>query len=116
MSWDIHGNPLRRGHCEVHPNVHEEFPCSTCLMDRKYRESPADKLAETEHYLGQAQEQIQKLMDDNVRLMAALGEIAANPNWDNCRNFAAGYWQRYNNIIRIADEAVKSVGNKGGGA
>ena len=30
MSFDIYGNHLRRGYCEVHPNVHEEFPCSCC--------------------------------------------------------------------------------------
>lgn len=24
MSWDIYGNPLRLGHREVHPHVHEE--------------------------------------------------------------------------------------------
>lgn len=34
MSWDIYGNPLRRGHCEVHPHVHEEYPCSVCMAER----------------------------------------------------------------------------------
>jgi hypothetical protein len=35
MSWDIYGNPLQRGHCEVHPHVHEEYPCSVCLSERR---------------------------------------------------------------------------------
>lgn len=34
MSWDIYGNHLRRGHCEVHPHVHEEYPCSICMAER----------------------------------------------------------------------------------
>lgn len=33
MSWDIYGNPLARGHCEVHPHVHEEYPCSVCIAE-----------------------------------------------------------------------------------
>lgn len=37
MSWDIYGRELRRGYCEVHPNVREGYPCSVCQ-------------AETEHY------------------------------------------------------------------
>lgn len=31
MAWDIYGEPLRRGYCEAHPYVHEEYPCSVCL-------------------------------------------------------------------------------------
>ena len=41
MSWDIYGNPLRRGHCEVHPDVHEEYPCFVCLeksIEKRNRE------------------------------------------------------------------------------
>lgn len=34
MSYDIYGNPLRRGHCEVHPHVHQEYPCDLCLSQR----------------------------------------------------------------------------------
>lgn len=33
MAWDIYGQPLRPGHCEVHPHVHEEYPCSVCLAE-----------------------------------------------------------------------------------
>lgn len=31
MAWDIYGNPLKRGHCEVHPHIGQEYPCSVCL-------------------------------------------------------------------------------------
>jgi len=32
MPYDIYGQALRPGHCEVHPDVHETYPCSFCLM------------------------------------------------------------------------------------
>jgi len=38
MPYDIYGNSLRRGYCEVHPDVPEEYPCSEC-MRRYERES-----------------------------------------------------------------------------
>jgi len=33
MPYDIYGNPLRRGYCEVHPNVREKYPCSECFYE-----------------------------------------------------------------------------------
>ena len=33
MAWDIHGNQLRKGYCEVHPHIGEEYPCSLCQME-----------------------------------------------------------------------------------
>jgi hypothetical protein len=30
MAFDIYGNRLRQGYCEVHPHVHESYPCSEC--------------------------------------------------------------------------------------
>ena len=34
MAWDIYGNQLRSGYCEVHPSVHEGYPCSVCQEDQ----------------------------------------------------------------------------------
>jgi len=31
MPYDIYGNILQKGHCEVHPDVPEEYPCSRCM-------------------------------------------------------------------------------------
>ncbi|MGT4673714.1 hypothetical protein ACO2CR_06915 [Aeromonas caviae] len=39
MSFDIHDNPLRHGHCEVHPHVHEVYPCSVCLAEKQRNQS-----------------------------------------------------------------------------
>lgn len=30
MSFDIYGNRLEPGHCEVHPDEPHEFPCPRC--------------------------------------------------------------------------------------
>lgn len=33
MPYDIYGQPLRPGYCEVHPSVRERYPCSHCQDD-----------------------------------------------------------------------------------
>ena len=37
MSYDIYGNNLRYGYCEVHPHIHQQYPCSQC-EDEAYEE------------------------------------------------------------------------------
>lgn len=64
MGWDIYGEPLRRGHCEVHPHVHEEYPCSVCISENQARVQDQYGCrggCESEHYLGLAQEEIERL-------------------------------------------------------
>jgi len=31
MSYDIYGDTLAPGHCEVHPHIPEPYPCSVCI-------------------------------------------------------------------------------------
>lgn len=84
MSYDIYGEPLRRGHCEVHPHVHEEYPCSVCLAEKRQHDqqpqycdgNPAH--CESAHYLGQAREHIDALRADNERLRSALEDMRAD--------------------------------------
>lgn len=33
MAWDIYGNNLKAGYCEVHYWVPEEYPCYLCMRD-----------------------------------------------------------------------------------
>ncbi len=33
MSYDIYGNNLRPGYCEVHPDNPEPYPCSICQIE-----------------------------------------------------------------------------------
>lgn len=44
MTYDIYGNHLRRGHCEVHPWVHEEYPCSICYSESVKRKVKAPEV------------------------------------------------------------------------
>lgn len=48
MSYDIYGNPLRRGYCEVHPHVNEEYPCSVCMSENNQRNTEAQ--SQLDHY------------------------------------------------------------------
>ena len=45
MAFDIFGNRLRPGYCEVHPDVAEEYPCSLCTENRQQdeRQSSQDR-------------------------------------------------------------------------
>lgn len=33
MAYDIYGNNLKPGYCEVHPHVGEEYPCWICCKE-----------------------------------------------------------------------------------
>lgn len=46
MEFDIYGGNLRSGHCEVHPHVHEEFPCSICCSESSKKKSDSQKYQE----------------------------------------------------------------------
>ena len=53
MTYDIYGNNLASGHCEVHPWVGEIYPCSLCYAESKPKHDPRQKeyeRAEAEHY------------------------------------------------------------------
>ena len=77
MSWDIYGNPLRRGHCEVHPHVHEEYPCSICMAERKRNQQQPDYEIERLNYeLDQQNEYIKELTLSNQNLNMALQKVS----------------------------------------
>jgi hypothetical protein len=49
MAYDIHGNDLQPGHCEVHPWVHQSYPCSICYSDqnKERRRRDTEQCAQT---------------------------------------------------------------------
>ena len=71
MSWDIYGNPLARGHCEVHPHIHEEYPCSICLSEIRQREQ-ATQQSETEHYMQMEIDQLKRERDELINSIRLL--------------------------------------------
>lgn len=51
MAYDIYGDLLERGHCEVHPWVPEEYPCRECQRDEERRQ----------HYVNMEREYLEAL-------------------------------------------------------
>lgn len=55
MAWDIYGERLEPGHCEVHPYVNVEYPCHVCLEERKrQKEIPPRNIDAALHDLSMA--------------------------------------------------------------
>ena len=44
MAFDIYGCHLRPGHCEVHPEVHEDYPCFVCLREKNAKKERTQQL------------------------------------------------------------------------
>jgi len=53
MAFDIYGEHLERGHCEVHPYVHEEYPCSLCIEEQQLQQRQIEEYSE--HYREEAE-------------------------------------------------------------
>ncbi|MFY8160466.1 MAG: hypothetical protein ACOVNU_03990 [Candidatus Kapaibacteriota bacterium] len=48
MSYDVYGGNLRKGYCEVHPDMSQEYPCDICLRDANDRFKKAQELKKQE--------------------------------------------------------------------
>ncbi len=48
MAFDIYGNTLRPGYCEVHPDMPESYPCSQCDEEIRMRYLPEQQYPEPE--------------------------------------------------------------------
>jgi len=70
MSWDIYGQPLARGQCEVHPHIHEEYP-----LDERQRHEQNQHQDETVHNM---QEEVDRLKDYCADLRNLLSHIIEN--------------------------------------
>ena len=89
MSFDIYGNNLRRGHCEVHPHVHEEYPCSVCIVEAAQREEQQrrpycdgdQRFCESAHYLAQASEHIKDQERTMATQQARIEALEAERRW-----------------------------------
>lgn len=55
MPYDIYGQDLRNGFCEVHPYVEQEYPCQICCQEierekQRQRENREYQQSLNEHY------------------------------------------------------------------
>jgi hypothetical protein len=49
MAFDIYGERLTPGHCEVHPWVAEEYPCFQCGVEDQARRARTHELDVQRH-------------------------------------------------------------------
>ena len=83
MPYDIHGNNLRNGFCEVHPYVEQEYPCQICYQEiereeQRQRENREHSQLQNEQYHLQTalqQQHIEKLEEEKKELLEKLEEI-----------------------------------------
>jgi len=60
MAFDIYGNRLRRGHCEVHPDISEPYPCYLCYQEQLEKRH---RRAMEEEYRREYEEEMRKLVE-----------------------------------------------------
>ena len=83
MPYDIHGNNLRNGFCEVHPYVEQEYPCQICYQEiereeQRQRENREHSQLQNEQYHLQTalqQQHIEKLEAEKKELLEALENL-----------------------------------------
>jgi len=94
MSFDIFGNNLTPGCCEVHPHHAEPYPCSLCMAelaaakekDPRTQEDPRGEPAFLLNLLDQAQAQETKLRDalkQSLRQWKSYAESDCESDLDN---------------------------------
>jgi len=76
MSFDIYGNNLRKGYCEVHPNVHEEYPCSLCYAERQNKRERHSSQEPTESDF--KEEELRQQLTDKDNLIKELVTMLKN--------------------------------------
>lgn len=120
VSWDIYGNPLQRGHCEVHPHVHEEYPCSVCIAEKEQH----NQQDENAYLLAQCQDYIndmQPLVDDAKALLEALSDLLAlAERWEESldSHYSARSIEEIEADGDLADEIIQAralIAKHGGG-
>ena len=114
MSWDIYGEPLRRGHCEVHPHVHEEYPCSVCIADNRSNEqqSICKGGCESERLLGLAREHIEHLEQEKRDTLTNLTRLKAKWQAEALEEVAEMYGHKWQDEFT---EVVVDIMRKGRG-
>lgn len=88
MGYDIYGNNLASGHCEVHPHVAEQYPCSLCYAESEqqrhyqYQQKQTDP-REAEYYAEMERAHYEEIAKKNNWLYRVLCYVAINVNCFN---------------------------------
>jgi len=81
MSFDIYGNTLRPGYCEVHPQVQEEYPCSLCITGKQ--------LYDAQQYQKQPEWDLIKERDDLKDTLERVPQIVYEELKEDCGDVMA---------------------------
>lgn len=88
MRYDIYGQNLASGHCEVHPWVGETYPCSLCYAESMLKHDPRQKeykSVEAEHQAEMERAHFEELVRQNNLLYRMLCYVAQKVSWVNER-------------------------------
>ena len=106
MAYDIYGQKLASGHCEVHPWVGESYPCSLCYAESKPKYDPIQKYierAEAEHYAEMERAHYEEMVRQNNLLYRMLCYVALTVSRLNER--LQKYKEKmFNNIMQITSK------------
>ena len=93
MAYDIFGQPLRPGYCEVHPDVPEPYPCYVCLQEYAYhqqeqemyrQQEPEYSMEDEMEYLRRQRKTDQKLIEEQAaQLKAAEARVKELEEWSH---------------------------------
>jgi dihydropteroate synthase len=104
VSFDIYGNNLRRGYCEVHPHVAEEYPCSICTshsnrqQEDNQRQDIEQQLSYCESHIIELKQHIAEL----EQIVLSVGHIGID--------FGYGVYE----IDQATIDKARQLTNKGG--
>ena len=120
MAFDIYGQHLRSGYCEVHPDVPEEYPCGRCMMEAERRQHEEEQRQAYEEEMRRAyiREQRQAYEEERenspyARLERArkrIAQLEAAIEWACDEMECDAGWPVKNSIAQLRERA----GMKGG--
>ena len=90
MGYDIYGQKLASGHCEVHPHIAEQYPCSLCYAESEqerhyqYQQKKTDN-REAEYYAEMERAHCDEIAKKNNWLYRVLCYVAPKLNFVNER-------------------------------
>lgn len=110
MAFDIYGNDLRDGFCEVHPHVGQEYPCSICCMEIEREEQRQRE--NREHTRLQNEQYHQSLNPENETVFNIDfgGNVMAGLKIINGEIEVVGAMNGYGNVIS-ADKIIITKSN-----
>lgn len=88
MGYDIYGNNLASGHCEVHPHINEPYPCSLCYAESQQNDMYSKQQSqqdqeEAEYYAAMERAHYEEIAKKNNWLYRVLCYVALNVNCFN---------------------------------